>query len=46
MKELEKKLTIYEKYKDEAGVVLRPVDKKKLLGPAFDSVQAETMMGI
>lgn len=46
MRDLEKKIEIYQKYNDEQGLTLSKKEQDKLFGPAYDTVQAETMLSL
>jgi hypothetical protein len=46
MKDLEKKLSIYKKYKKEQGVTFTPQEQAMLFSPTYDIPQAETYMSL
>lgn len=46
MKDLERKLQIYKKYKKEQGVVLTKAEQQQLFSPLYPIPQAETFMSM
>jgi len=44
MLDLQKKITIFGKYKNEQGVLLGKKDHDRLLGPEYDTAKAEFLM--
>lgn len=46
MRDLEKKISIYNKYKAEQGIEISKKEQNILFSPTYDTSQAETLMSI